>query len=556
MSLLNTDVDEYSVNELLQVLNLDPNPSVRQIHMATNEAIAKIKDLDHYDENIITFLEDARKKIINEYYGHYYETNQSNVKKIDNKKQKNEISNISENQAYKDPYNIPSSRISERNQPVSDREGSIVIGSSTSDNILTDVTDSRLDRDREFLQIDDPIQAAKANTLNPIRRRYITSIVNIDTFLRSDYLRTNASNYIQEFAEPINNVISMALSSIEMPNIWYSFSNARSSNYMNITFKNFNYDGDVYDVSYDITIPDGNYTSDEIVTTLNNLFRYYAQNNPTVGDEYKNPIYYLRMGVDNITGKTTFRVITQGYDYTNADEELLFGTSPYEEYRLDGNNNICYSPDMVIEFNFLNHTQTALYNELLNRKYDPSMNEIVYNCNNNNNTLCKPFVNNIKKKAYNASSIVPEKIMFDTAGWMFGFRKPTYRMTINDTFFDPYTTSYVVIYKGFLGSEGIYGGLVNTYIFLSIDDFNNNYKRTVISNSENFVVSNDILAKIPIGSGSNTLLVQEDKINKTREYFGPVNIKKMRIKLLDRFGNVIDLNNNNYTFTLQLTQLY
>lgn len=393
--------------------------------------------------------------------------------------------------------------------------------------------------------------------LNPIKRIEIKSIVNIDTFLRSDYLNTNPSDYVQEFAEPINNVLSMALSSIEMPNIWYTFSNERNSNYFNIEFKNFNYNGNVYDVSYDIIIPNGNYTTVEITTTLNNLFKYYAQNNKQIGNEFANPIYYLRYAVDNITGKSTFRIISSGYDYTSTDEEELFGTSPYEEYKFDTETlNPIYSPDMIIEFNFLNSVQKSLYDNIYNRKYDASRNEIVYNLNNINNTLNEYYVRNTKKKAYNANTLAPERIMFDTAGWMLGFRKPKYSIKINDTFFDPYTSGLVVIYKGFLNSEGIYGGLINTYIFLSIDDFNNNYKRTVISNNEDFLVSNNILAKIPIGTGSNTLLVQEDKINKLRQYFGPVNIKKIRIKLLDRFGNIIDLNNNNYTFTLELTQLY
>lgn len=403
------------------------------------------------------------------------------------------------------------------------------------------------------------INQTPKDVLNPIKRTEIKSIVNIDTFLRSDYLNSNPSDYVQEFAEPINNVLSMALSSIEMPNIWYIFSQERSSNYFNILFKNFNYAGTIYDVSYDIIIPDGNYTSEEITTTLNNLFKYYAQTNENsnLQNEYMNPIYYLRFSVDNITGKSTFRMITSGFDYTNADEEQLFGTSPYEEYKFDGQTlNPIYSPDLIIEFTFLNNTQQGLYNDLLNRKFDPSMNEIVYNVNNINSTLPETYVRSVKQKAYNASSITPERIMFDTAGWMFGFRKPNYTITINDTFFDPYTSSSVVIYKGFLNSEGIYGGLINTYIFLSIDDFNNNYKRTVISNNEDFLVSNNILAKIPVGTGSNTLLVQEDKFNKLRQYFGPVNIKKLRIKLLDRFGNIVNLNNNNYTFTLELTQLY
>lgn len=403
------------------------------------------------------------------------------------------------------------------------------------------------------------INEVPKDVLNPIKRIEIKSIVNIDTFLRSDYLNTNPSDYVQEFAEPINNVLSMALSSIEMPNIWYIFSQERSSNYFNILFKNFNYGPYTYDVSYDILIPDGNYTSEEITVTLNNLFKYYAQTNPNpnLQNEYMNPIYYLRFAVDNITGKSTFRMITSGFDYTNGDEEQVFGTSPYEEYKFDGQTeNPTYSPNMVIEFNFLNETQQGLYNDLLNRKFDPSMNEIVYNVNNINSTLSETYVRSVKQKAYNSSSIAPERIMFDTAGWMFGFRQPKYTITINDTFFDPYTSSSVVIYKGFLNSEGIYGGLINTYIFLSIDDFNNNYKRTVISNNEDFLVSNNILAKIPVGTGSNTLLVQEDKFNKLRQYFGPVNIKKLRIKLIDRFGNIVNLNNNNYTFTLELTQLY
>ena len=395
------------------------------------------------------------------------------------------------------------------------------------------------------------------DVLNPLRREKFKSIVNIDTFLRGDFLNTDASDYIQEFTEPINNVVSMSLASIEMPNIWYTFSEARSSNYINILFQNFNNNENVYDVSYDIIIPDGNYTSEEIAIALNNLFIYEAQHNPEIGDVFANPIYYLRAAIDNITGKTTFRVITEGHDYTSPTEEVVSGASPYEEYMLGGGTlNPYYSPDMVIVFNFLNESQTLLYNELVNRKTDPDVNAVVYNINNINSTLCDPYIKNMKQKAYNNSNITPERIIFDTAGWMFGFREPCYKITINDTYFDPYTSDSVVIYKGFLSSEGIYGGLFNTYLFLSIDDFNNNYKRSVISNNEQFFLSNNILAKIPITTGSNTLLVEENRINIPREYFGPVNIKKIKIKLLDRFGNIVNLNNNNYTFTLELTQLY
>ena len=47
-----------------------------------------------------------------------------------------------------------------------------------------------------------------------------------------------------------------------------------------------------------------------------------------------------------------------------------------------------------------------------------------------------------------------------------------------------------------------------------------------------------------------------DKIFKQRDYLGPVNLNKFRIKLLDKYGNVLDLNNNDFSMSIEMTQLY
>ena len=47
-----------------------------------------------------------------------------------------------------------------------------------------------------------------------------------------------------------------------------------------------------------------------------------------------------------------------------------------------------------------------------------------------------------------------------------------------------------------------------------------------------------------------------DFIFKKREYFGPVNIKKIRIKLIDKYGKLLVLENVNYSLALKFTQLY
>ena len=41
-----------------------------------------------------------------------------------------------------------------------------------------------------------------------------------------------------------------------------------------------------------------------------------------------------------------------------------------------------------------------------------------------------------------------------------------------------------------------------------------------------------------------------------RDYFGPVNIVRLRIKLLDDRGNVVNLNGNDWSITLISESLY
>ena len=41
-----------------------------------------------------------------------------------------------------------------------------------------------------------------------------------------------------------------------------------------------------------------------------------------------------------------------------------------------------------------------------------------------------------------------------------------------------------------------------------------------------------------------------------RKYFGPVNITKLRIQLLNDHGDVINLNGNNWSFSLVFEYLY
>jgi hypothetical protein len=41
-----------------------------------------------------------------------------------------------------------------------------------------------------------------------------------------------------------------------------------------------------------------------------------------------------------------------------------------------------------------------------------------------------------------------------------------------------------------------------------------------------------------------------------RYYYGPVNINKLNIQLIDEYGRPVDLHNKDFSFTLRLTTIY
>ena len=72
---------------------------------------------------------------------------------------------------------------------------------------------------------------------------------------------------------------------------------------------------------------------------------------------------------------------------------------------------------------------------------------------------------------------------------------------------------------------------------------------------------NDVLAKLQLVDGKFSIDVNnnyDDSENhtKSRKYHGPVDINKIHIKLIDQYGRLVDLNNMDYSFSLEITQLY
>jgi hypothetical protein len=127
-----------------------------------------------------------------------------------------------------------------------------------------------------------------------------------------------------------------------------------------------------------------------------------------------------------------------------------------------------------------------------------------------------------------------------TAGWILGFRLANY-LNINKT-----------------TSEGLFDAGGDRYIYLSINDFQYNNNASNIVCFDKNILNEDVIAKIPMDNGKLSLIINDNNNNlaKIRRYNGPINLSKIQIKLLDQFGCIIDLNNMDFSMTLELQILY
>ena len=140
-------------------------------------------------------------------------------------------------------------------------------------------------------------------------------------------------------------------------------------------------------------------------------------------------------------------------------------------------------------------------------------------------------------------------------GWQLGFRCASYRGG----------PSFTGAMGAAIVSEGIFFPRSPRYFLLAIDDFNsgsvNDYYLSAFQSS---LFPPNVLTRLDIGplrdnKGAYTLANSSGfvtQLNTVRNYFGPVNIEKLRITLYDEYGRIVDLNNMDWSFSLAFTCIY
>lgn len=239
------------------------------------------------------------------------------------------------------------------------------------------------------------------------------------------------------------------------------------------------------------------------------------------------------------------------------------------EYQ-DGPNNIIQNPySHTFKFDNGSYSSLKIHSRIQNDlSGNPQLNHIeaYYDLNNNTGKIIFRLLTDGAYQDPNNSTITwkkgfhldfsikdnVERPAYLNFGWLLGYKKLKYDF-FNDYIFALNSNNDLQI--GF-NPESPVNLLGTTFFLLEVDDFNNNHPKVVnynINSPYSFNL-NKIIAKIPNAVETNSLFFEDssDRIFKTREYFGPVNIKRLKIKLLDENGLVVDLNNTEIILSFEI----
>jgi hypothetical protein len=289
-------------------------------------------------------------------------------------------------------------------------------------------------------------QKYAAGVINPLEKRTINKIVNIDSLFRVNFYVTNSNTFDLMLPAPIKNVLSMKVTSLELPKCVYVFNVLNKTNQFQIV---------VGGIKYLIEVREGNYTGDELV-------------------DYLNVAVFPAMMLP----------ITASYD--SKYERIVFAST-------------------VVGFQFGLDFTIPVY---------------------------------------------PNRTITLNMGWIMGFRHPDY------SYSEHYVTSADMSHDIGFNADACYAGNVFRYLFLSVNEFKNNYNDTIVpvfTNNSTLTINN-VLAILRYDS--NRGMIVSGKSADLREYFGPVSIEKLRITLYDEFGRLAAINNVDYSFQLELECLY
>jgi hypothetical protein len=125
-------------------------------------------------------------------------------------------------------------------------------------------------------------------------------------------------------------------------------------------------------------------------------------------------------------------------------------------------------------------------------------------------------------------------------GWILGYRSKCYKNSYS--------------YK----SEGLFFPAPLDYLLFVLNDYHIYNSSNLIAMFNDSYIDKNILAKIPYSNTTFQVLFDgtNEVLSPKRQYFGPIDIKKLGLQLLNKYGQIVILNCMDFSFTLEVEMVY
>jgi len=340
------DVDAFSITDLLTILGLTNPPNPRDIQQKSQAFIQANKG----NKNVQRFFQLAESKLQDYLKNGFVD---ATLKKQTTNWWKNEA--------------LPQTGNPVQNDKITDRKQKIDVYANNHDPM-----------NREQLGVNNVIDTKVAqDTLNPNLENITTRFIQLDSQYRQG--GTDATDYTLDLSDPLTDVLSLRLYSYQIPYTWYAI----DESYGNTCFWVINKKS-----RFLISIPEGNYSPQSFVQTLNNAFT--------------NAGFYV------IQGDQMFTFTAVYYNTNNA--RICIQLGQYNASAENTFNSIFGIPPILMTI------------------YDPNGNPI--------QPITDPEQFNIEEDAYfqfydtssqftcQTTGCQPAQVFTQTLGWLMGYRSP------------------------------------------------------------------------------------------------------------------------------------
>jgi len=510
-----TNINNYTYPELLIILDLDDAMDTGMIIKKTNTYIEKYTR--ERNDRMIIFFKEIQEKLLD--YAKQLKTSGADAEYEPAQKQTEKwIKNI---ESLPQSNQVQTDKITDRFQKIGV------------------YSNNHVPMNREQLGVNDTFQlpVAQDGKLNPTLKNTTQRLIVLDSFFRQESSGPSIStDYTLDLSDHLTDVLSLRLWSIEVPLTYYVI----DVNYGNTCFWVSDGTNNIA-----ISIPSGNYTSTTFVTALNDAFTAagFTFTSPVIPVSYNLSNYKITMKLNGGTYTPPSSSMTTAFTINSITTRLIFfdptitlqceitcvqhglylnqtlgwlmgfhtstgkiGTIPVE---VGGNTG-----DSVLDLNGPRYFILALDD---------------YNQNHLNNGL--------------VSITEPSKVV----------KLPSYYSPDQPYICEPSDFGQVAQL-----TQSSPRTLTQSQIYTINEILKNNVNNMELRAKA--PTTTDVFAIIPIKQSSNggTLYVDfsGQLQDNRRTYFGPVDIDRMRIRLLNDKGNVVNLNGADWAITIISENLY